>query len=262
MDDHQTLRRDLRLALKRKELFLEYQPIVAGRSIAGYEALLRWRHPVFGLVPPVTFIPIAEADGLMPEIGVLALRQACTDALNWPQHQSIAVNLSPAQFLSADLTDSISQTLDSVGFPAERLILEITESVLLERTINNLDILNILKLLGIRIALDDFGTEYSSLAYLKNFPFDYIKIDKYFISDLIENENSRTIVDFVIGLAHGLGMAVKPNSRRDGSSTRDATICRAISSAGRWGPLPSRASTVSGTRTWFRRIRRVLCADD
>ena len=208
MDDHQTLRRDLRLALKRKELFLEYQPIVAGRSIAGYEALLRWRHPVFGLVPPVTFIPIAEADGLMPEIGVLALRQACTDALNWPQHQSIAVNLSPAQFLSADLTDSISQTLDAVGFPAERLILEITESVLLERTINNLDILNILKLLGIRIALDDFGTEYSSLAYVKNFPFDYIKIDKYFISDLIENENSGTIVDFVIGLAHGLGMAV------------------------------------------------------
>jgi EAL domain-containing protein (putative c-di-GMP-specific phosphodiesterase class I) len=136
------------------------------------------------------------------------LEEACREALAWPEHYTLAVNLSPAEFLTPGLTDRISQTLDVVGFPAERLELEITEGVLLERTINNLDTLNTLNVLGIQISLDDFGTEYSSLSYLKNFPFDTIKIDRYFIRDLLQDSKSQSIVRSVISLAHGLGMRV------------------------------------------------------
>jgi EAL domain-containing protein (putative c-di-GMP-specific phosphodiesterase class I) len=208
MEHRQALRRSLRLALERDELFVEYQPIVEDSVVGGFEALLRWRHPKLGLIPPVTFIPLAESAGLMTEIGQWVLERACRDAMTWPEHQTVSVNLSAAQFLSTGLTDEISQTLDLAGLPAERLVLEITESVLLERSVNNLDILNTFKLMGIRIALDDFGTEYSSLSYLKNFPFDTIKIDKYFIDDIETDPNSQTIVQFVISLAHGLGMSV------------------------------------------------------
>lgn len=209
LEQREVLRRSLRVALQNREFFLEYQPLVE-RSLAvtGFEALLRWRHPLLGVIPPGTFIPMAEADGLMSEIGQWVLEQACRDALNWPETFTVAVNLSPAEFLTKGITDRVSQTLDLVGFPSERLELEITETVLLERTINNLDALNTLNVLGIQISLDDFGTEYSSLSYLKNFPFDCIKIDRYFITDLLDDEKSQTIVRCVIALAHGLGMHV------------------------------------------------------
>jgi diguanylate cyclase (GGDEF)-like protein len=208
LEQRELLRRSLRTALVQKQFFLEYQPLIERSTVAGFEALLRWQHPLLGVIPPAAFIPVAEADGLMDEIGQWVLDQACREALTWPAHYSVAVNLSPAEFLTSGLTDRISQTLDVVGLSPERLELEITETVLLERTINNLDTLNTLNVLGIQIALDDFGTEYSSLSYLKNFPFDNIKIDKYFVSDLEEQQNSQTIVRFIIGLAHGLGMRV------------------------------------------------------
>jgi diguanylate cyclase (GGDEF)-like protein len=208
LEQRELLRRSLRTALVQKQFFLEYQPLIERSTVAGFEALLRWQHPLLGVIPPAAFIPVAEADGLMDEIGQWVLDQACREALTWPAHYSVAVNLSPAEFLTSGLTDRISQTLDIVGLSPERLELEITETVLLERTINNLDTLNTLNVLGIQIALDDFGTEYSSLSYLKNFPFDNIKIDKYFVSDLEEQQNSQTIVRFIIGLAHGLGMRV------------------------------------------------------
>ncbi|WP_431324169.1 putative bifunctional diguanylate cyclase/phosphodiesterase [Rhizobium sp. YTU87027] len=209
LEQRELLRRSLRVALQHGEFFLEYQPLVdRSRTVTGFEALLRWRHPRLGVIPPIAFIPMAEADGLMSEIGQWALEEACRQALNWPDHYTVAVNLSPAEFLTAGFTDRVSQTLDLIGFPAERLELEITETVLLERTINNLDTLNILNVLGIQISLDDFGTEYSSLSYLKNFPFDNIKIDKYFVNDLLSDEKSRTIVRSVIALSHGLGMRV------------------------------------------------------
>jgi diguanylate cyclase (GGDEF)-like protein len=208
LEQRELLRRSLRTALVQKQFFLEYQPLIERSTVTGFEALLRWRHPLLGVIPPAAFIPVAEADGLMDEIGQWVLDQACREALTWPAHYSVAVNLSPAEFLTSGLTDRISQTLDIVGLSPERLELEITETVLLERTINNLDTLNTLNVLGIQIALDDFGTEYSSLSYLKNFPFDNIKIDKYFVSDLEEQQNSQTIVRFIIGLAHGLGMRV------------------------------------------------------
>ena len=209
VEQRELLRRSLRVALQRDEFFIEYQPLVEPPSnVVGFEALLRWRHPTLGIIPPAAFIPMAEADGLMREIGQWMLEEACREALAWPAHYTLAVNLSPAEFLTPGLTDRISQTLDIVGFPAERLELEITEGVLLERTTNNLDTLNTLNVLGIQISLDDFGTEYSSLSYLKNFPFDTIKIDRYFIRDLLQDSKSQTIVRSVIGLAHGLDMRV------------------------------------------------------
>jgi diguanylate cyclase (GGDEF)-like protein len=209
VEQRELLRRSLRVALQHDEFFIEYQPLVEPPSnVVGFEALLRWRHPTLGIIPPAAFIPMAEADGLMREIGQWMLEEACREALTWPAHYTLAVNLSPAEFLTPGLTDRISQTLDIVGFPAERLELEITEGVLLERTTNNLDTLNTLNVLGIQISLDDFGTEYSSLSYLKNFPFDTIKIDRYFIRDLLQDSKSQAIVRSVIGLAHGLDMRV------------------------------------------------------
>lgn len=209
LEQREMLRRSLRTALQEGQFFVEYQPLVRPPfSIVGFEALLRWRHPIVGLIPPSIFIPMAESDGLMSEIGQWVLEQACRAATTWPAHCTVAVNLSPAEFLHEGLTDRVAQTLDAVGLRADRLELEITESVLLERTINNLDTLNTLNVLGVQISLDDFGTYYSSLSYLKNFPFDTIKIDKYFIKDLENDDKSRTIVRFIIALAHGLGMRV------------------------------------------------------
>ncbi|ASY66645.1 diguanylate cyclase/phosphodiesterase (GGDEF & EAL domains) with PAS/PAC sensor(s) (plasmid) [Sinorhizobium sojae CCBAU 05684] len=209
LEQREMLRRSLRTALKEDQFFIEYQPLVSpSRAVVGFEALLRWRHPLIGIIPPSVFIPMAEADGLMSEIGQWLLEQACRAAMTWPSHFTIAVNLSPAEFLHAGLTDRVARVLDLVGIRAERLELEITESVLLERTTNNLDTLNTLNVLGVQISLDDFGTYYSSLSYLKNFPFDTIKIDQYFIKDLEHDRKGQTIVRSIIALAHGLGMHV------------------------------------------------------
>ncbi|GGG21579.1 GGDEF-domain containing protein [Rhizobium wenxiniae] len=208
IEQRELLRRSLRIALERDQFSIEYQPIAESDRLIGFEALLRWQHPLLGQIPPAVFIPMAETDGLMSEIGRWVLENACREALNWPSDYIVAVNLSPAEFLVSGLTDRISQVLDSVGLASDRLELEITESVLLERTVNNLDTLNTLSVLGIRIALDDFGTQYSSLSYLKNFPFDTLKIDKYFVSDLETNTKSQAIVRSVITLAHDLGMEV------------------------------------------------------
>lgn len=208
IEQRELLRRSLRIALEKQQFSLEYQPIVESQRLIGFEALLRWQHPLLGNIPPAIFIPMAETDGLMSDIGRWVLQNACREALNWPSDCIVAVNLSPAEFLVSGLTDRISQVLDAVGLPSDRLELEITESVLLERTVNNLDTLNTLSVLGIRIALDDFGTQYSSLSYLKNFPFDTLKIDKYFVSDLETDPKSQAIVRSVVTLAHDLGMEV------------------------------------------------------
>ncbi|WP_033057248.1 putative bifunctional diguanylate cyclase/phosphodiesterase [Sinorhizobium arboris] len=209
LEQREMLRRGLRTALQNDELFIEYQPLLdLPSSISGFEALVRWRHPLAGIVPPAVFIPMAEADGLMGDIGQWVLAEACKQAVKWPQHFRLAVNVSSAEFLREGLPDRIAETLDVTGFPADRLELEITESVLLERNRENLDVLDTLNVLGVEISLDDFGTHYSSLDHLKSFPFDMIKIDRHFIKDLDANEKSRTIVRFVVSLAHGLGMKV------------------------------------------------------
>jgi len=208
LEQRELLRRSLRMALVQQQFYVEYQPIAESGRTVGFEALLRWRHPLLGNIPPTAFIPMAEADGMMPEIGAWVLEQACREAMKWPQHYLVAVNLSAVEFLTSGLTDRVSQTLDLVGLPPDRLELEITESVLLERTVNNIDTLNTLNVLGIRISLDDFGTEYSSLSYLKTFPFDTIKIDRYFITDLESDLKSQAIVRCIVNLAHDLDMQV------------------------------------------------------
>lgn len=209
LEQRENLRRSLRMALERNELYLEYQPLIRPpATIVGFEALLRWNHPEIGLIPPNVFIPMAETDGLMDDIGRWVLEQACQQAMTWPAPLTIAVNLSPAQFLGGSLTDTVAQIIDSVGIRADRIELEITETVLLEQTVDNLDTLNTLNVLGIRISLDDFGTHYSSLGYLKNFPFDTLKIDQYFIKDLVTDQKSQTIVRSILSLAHGLGISV------------------------------------------------------
>lgn len=221
LEQRENLRRSLRTARENGELFLEYQPLFRNPStVVGFEALLRWRHPEIGTIPPNVFIPIAEADGLMDEIGRWVLEEACRQATTWPSSVTVAVNLSPAQFLSGSLTDTVAQIIDAVGIRADRLEFEITETVLLEKTIDNLDTLNTLNVLGIRISLDDFGTYYSSLSYLKNFPFDTVKIDQYFINDLETDRKSQTIVRSIINLAHGLGISVTAEGVETGGQAR------------------------------------------
>jgi diguanylate cyclase (GGDEF)-like protein/PAS domain S-box-containing protein len=199
---------DLRAALQLQQFELHYQPLIDLKSnaVLGFEALVRWRHPVRGLVPPLDFIPLAEEIGLIGPIGDWVLRQACQEATRWPDDIIVAVNLSPAQFSNKNLAQSVILTLASTGLPARRLELEVTESVLLQESDNSLQALRQLRSLGVRIAMDDFGTGYSSLSYLRRFPFDKIKIDRSFVRDMAGDPDCAAIIRAVAGLAEGLRM--------------------------------------------------------
>ncbi len=202
------LERDLRAALTNDAFHLNYQPEVDVETgaITGFEALLRWQHPERGLVPPAEFIAVAEETGLIVKIGEWVLRRACTDAVKWPAHVTVAVNLSPIQFKTGNLPLVVLAALAESGLPPARLELEITESVRLIDNEPTLATLHQFRALGIRIALDDFGTGYSSLSYLRCFPFDKIKIDKSFIHDLVERPDCAAIVKAVADLGRALGM--------------------------------------------------------
>jgi EAL domain-containing protein (putative c-di-GMP-specific phosphodiesterase class I) len=176
--------------------------------VIGFEALLRWHNPQRGMVSPATFIPVAEESGLIMQIGEWVLREACREAAGWSHPLQIAVNLSPIQFRHGDLPGLVHSVLLETGLAPRRLELEITEGVLVEDFDRGLSILRRLKALGVRIAMDDFGTGYSSLSYLQSFPFDKIKIDQSFISNVKSNPQSAAIVRAVIGLAHGLDLPV------------------------------------------------------
>ncbi|HEX6609337.1 MAG TPA: EAL domain-containing protein [Hyphomicrobiaceae bacterium] len=208
MQARRRLELDLRAALVNGEFELHYQPIVsiATQEVTGFEALLRWRHPERGLVSPASFIPLAEEVGLIVPIGEWVLRQACGDAASWPDDITVAVNLSPAQFKSARLAETVMLSLASSGLQPHRLELEITEGVLLVEHETTLAVLHQLRSLGVRIAMDDFGTGYSSLSYLRSFPFDKIKIDRTFIQGMAQDESSSAIVRAVVGLSSRLGM--------------------------------------------------------
>lgn len=201
---------DLREAIAGQQLELYYQPItdMSHSTVTGYEALLRWQHPTQGLIMPMDFIPIAEETGLIHDVGALALHQACREAMNWAEHQTVAVNLSPIQFKSDQLVQTVRSALAESGLPPNRLELEITESVLLDETPGNLHILQSLKALGVRIALDDFGTGYSSLSYLRSFPFDKIKIDRSFIHDMQESRESLAIIRAITGMSRSLDIQI------------------------------------------------------
>ena len=202
------LEQDLRKALTQDELRLHYQPLVAVDTgkINGYEALIRWEHPERGVVMPGEFIAIAEDSGLIIPIGEWVIRQALDDMSSWPEDRDISINLSPAQMRSPSLITTVVQALANTQVAAGRVCLEITESVLMHDSDANIATLHKLRELGLRIALDDFGTGYSSLNYLRSFPFDKIKIDRCFISEIDSRDDCQAIVRSVVNLANSLGM--------------------------------------------------------
>jgi predicted signal transduction protein with EAL and GGDEF domain len=203
-----SLELDLRSALANKEFMLHYQPIIGmgHGQVTCLEALLRWTHPRRGSVAPAEFIPLAEETGIIVPLGEWVLRQACKDAVAWPEHIAVAVNVSPVQFKNASLVPTVTSALAWSGLPARRLELEITESVLLQDTEATLAILHQLRALGVRISMDDFGTGYSSLSYLRSFPFDKIKIDQSFVQDIESNKQSLAIIQAVTNMGAILGM--------------------------------------------------------
>ncbi|MBR0846269.1 EAL domain-containing protein [Bradyrhizobium diazoefficiens] len=210
LEARNTLEGDLRDAIAQCQLEVHYQPFVDAESGArrGFEALVRWRHPSRGLIPPDQFIALAEETGLIVPLGEFVLRRACADAAAWPCDLTVAVNLSPIQFKEADLFEVICAALEDSGLPPQRLEIEITESVLLECGAENHAFMERLKQTGIALALDDFGTGYSSLSYLTAFPFDKIKIDKAFIRNLTQQPRSSAIIAAIVTLARGLDMSV------------------------------------------------------
>jgi EAL domain-containing protein (putative c-di-GMP-specific phosphodiesterase class I) len=208
MKARRDLEMDLRRALGNREFELHYQPLVnlQTNEITAFEALLRWQHPTRGMISPADFIPVAEETGLIVPLGEWVLNTACEEAVNWPGHVKVAVNLSPAQLTNRNLVNVVKKALADSGMDARRLQLEITETVLLQNTFATLARLHELRKLGAQIALDDFGTGYSSLSYLRSFPFDKIKIDQSFIQDMSNGTEPLAIVNAVAGLAKCLNM--------------------------------------------------------
>lgn len=211
LNSRRELEQDLREACRNGDLFLHYQPIVNLRSrrVVSYEALMRWKHPVRGLVPPSTFIPIAEDTGLIAEMGEWAIKQACLDARAWPDDVSVAVNVSAFQFKNtAGLIAAVQAALLASRLPPSRLELEVTESLLIEDQEASVQAIQALHQLGVRFSLDDFGIGYSSLAYLARYPFSKVKIDRTFAQHVTVEGPSRSIIEVVCQLAARLGMRV------------------------------------------------------
>ncbi|MFK0089279.1 EAL domain-containing protein [Pseudomonas sp. NPDC090755] len=204
------LENDLRKALKNNEFVLHYQPRyrLETLEIVSVEALVRWQHPVEGLLGPDTFIPLAEQTDLIVPLGRWVLREACETARSWPDSLLVSVNLSPAQFSRSDVVSDVYKILVDTGFPAQRLELEITENVMLNDIEGALATMTALKELGVRLNMDDFGTGYSSLGYLRTYPFDSIKIDKRFIAGLNSDSNDKAVVQAIINLGKAMGLTV------------------------------------------------------
>ena len=199
---------DLRKAITEGEFELYFQPLysLTEERLKGFEALIRWNHPIRGMVPPGDFIPLAEETGLILPIGEWVVREACHQASLWDDDLSVAVNISPKQFSSPELVSKILNAIASSGIAPNRLELEITESIFIAQVEKTMAILHKLRDLGVRIALDDFGTGYSSLSYLRSFPFDKVKIDRSFVTDLASGENGHAIIRAITTLAEALGM--------------------------------------------------------
>src|SRR5579885_87795 len=250
MKARRELEMDLRRALVGKEFELHYQPLVSLESndVNAFEALLRWNHPKRGLVPPADFIPVAEETGLIVPLGEWVLKAACYEAVEWPDHIKVAVNLSPAQLNNRNLLNVVIGALGETGMPPHKLQLEITETVLLQNTFATLQTLHELRKLGVQIALDDFGTGYSSLSYLRSFPFDKIKIDRSFIQDLANGDEPVAIVQAVANLAKSLKMA-SPAERVETQQQMD--MLQSIGCTEMQGYLFSQARPASEIRQFF-----------
>ncbi|MGC9268876.1 putative bifunctional diguanylate cyclase/phosphodiesterase [Acidiphilium sp.] len=210
LQDRRGLQRDMKRALRDDQLFVEFQPVIAlaSSSIVGLEALVRWRHPERGIIPPGDFIEIAERSGLISTVTAFVLAEATALAAKLPPAITVAVNLSPLHLREAWLVDQLHAIIEAAGVTPARIEFEVTESAVLETEGRTIEHLHGLRALGCRIAIDDFGTGYSSLATLRRFPFDRLKIDRSFINDLACNENDAPIVKAIIELSHTLGLRV------------------------------------------------------
>jgi diguanylate cyclase (GGDEF)-like protein len=199
---------DLRRALALKQFKLNYQPFlnVTTNSVDGFEALLRWEHPIKGNIPPLSFVSLAEENGLIVKIGEWVLRTACIEAMSWPGEMIVAVNVSPLQFKADTLLETVASALKNSGLQPQRLEIEITEGALLDDTNNVIQTLRALRDLGVNISMDDFGTGYSSLSYLQKFPFNKIKIDRSFVAG--DDADSEAILRSIASLGTSLGMAI------------------------------------------------------
>jgi diguanylate cyclase (GGDEF)-like protein len=213
------LEQALNQALPNDEFFLEYQPIVDATTLrpSCFEALIRWRHPVQGVIPPDDFIRLAERSGLIIALGRWVLDTACRDAATWPSGVTVSVNVSPVQFSRGNLTEQVSAALRSSGLEPSRLILEVTEGVLLEETDGVMSAMTSLREIGVRFSLDDFGTAHSRLAYLRRFPFDIIKIDRSFVEDAVEQEGARAIVSAMLAIGRAFRLSVVAEGVERGS---------------------------------------------
>jgi EAL domain-containing protein (putative c-di-GMP-specific phosphodiesterase class I) len=207
--EQQFIRSELPHVIAAQALDVHYQPIVtaAGGSITGVEALLRWSHKERGFISPARFVPVAEQMGLMDELGNFVLRRALADAKNWPDLY-ISVNLSPLQVRNRGIVETVRQALSESGVAPSRLILEITEGVLIDNPEEMLRRMQELRALGVRIALDDFGSGYSSLGYLQRFPFDKLKVDRSFVTPLGRSANAAVIVQAIVALGRALGVSI------------------------------------------------------
>jgi EAL domain-containing protein (putative c-di-GMP-specific phosphodiesterase class I) len=203
------IRREIARALAARAFDVHYQPIVKsdGGATVGVEALLRWNHPARGFIPPALFVPVAEEAGLMDRLGELVLRRAIADAARW-EGLYVAVNVSPVQVRHRAFVDLVSRVLTETSFEPSRLVLEMTESVLIENVDEASARLNELRALGVRLALDDFGSGYSSLSYLQKLPFDKLKIDRSFVAGLNLSANGGVIIQAIVALGRALGMSV------------------------------------------------------
>jgi predicted signal transduction protein with EAL and GGDEF domain len=210
MQERRTLELALRKAIASDALEVHYQPLVNIRTnqVEEFEALLRWTDPERGLISPEIFIPLAEETGIIGELSLWVMQQACRDAVTWPDHIRVAVNISPLQFRTRTLVLNVISALEASGLPPDRLELEITEGVLLHDTASTLQTLRQLQDIGVRIAMDDFGTGYSSLSYLRKFNFIKVKIDRSFVSALDKTKDSRAIIRAVSGLCSSLGIEI------------------------------------------------------
>jgi diguanylate cyclase (GGDEF)-like protein len=260
VEHHRSIELELRTALEANQLRLHYQPIVSCGTgmIVGVEALLRWYHPVHGEISPVDFIPIAESSGLLPELGEWVLDQAMADSKRWPGLE-IAVNLSPVQFRHVDLVGVLGTLVAKHGVAPDRLVLEITEGVLLEASERMRSLFNLIRAMGFKTALDDFGTRYSSLAYLCNFNFDKIKIDRSFVSRMFEDDTSKAIVRSVVKLGRALDVDIVAEGIENELEAVTMTEFGCTEMQGFYFSTPISAEEISKLLCTFGPRRRDLC---
>jgi EAL domain-containing protein (putative c-di-GMP-specific phosphodiesterase class I) len=265
------LENDLRSALEQRQFEVHYQPLVdvATRRIVSLEALVRWRHPQRGLIPPGAFIPVAEESGLIVSLGESVLRTACEQVAAWIREGvdvvPIAVNLSPVQLRAGDVGNTVRRVLQETGMPPDLLVLELTESTLIDNVGQRVEDLQQLRKLGIGIALDDFGTGYSALSYLRTLPIDVLKIDRSFVRHVDVNPVDASIVNAIVAMAHSLGLRVVAEGVETAAQLRvlaesgcdvaqgflfarpvPAAACKALLAAGEASRAPSRAQWATG----------------